>query len=207
MGLWVLITPSINIPCHSPQPRSPLQPRSRTPCPNPHHSKPKKKIQKHPQIPPFSSFSPTNPGLVSAPPLRAPARPFPSPAATWILDNRDFGEPTGPGGAPPTRGSPRSRESPHLPAAWVFLHVLARCMSKEGSRQWGGWWVEFKLNFPFGIGRTPLAASGTDPTWQGCRSHQTSAREDLKPSRGAVMILGFSMLKDHTPVAWRLPPF
>lgn len=186
MGLWVLITPSINAPSPSgnaglplPQPRAEIphplfrgQPRSRIPCPDPHHGKPKT-IQKRPQIPFFLLLFPhkssaSELGLSLTPHLRAPARPFPSPAATWSLDNRDSGKPIGPGGAPPRpEGAPKSRESPHLPAAWVFLHVLARCMSKEGSRQWGGWWVEFKLNFLFGVGRTPLAASGTDPTWPG----------------------------------------
>lgn len=155
MGLWVLITPSINAPSPSgnaglplPQPRAEIphplfwgQPRSRIPCPDPHHGKPKT-IQKRPQIPFFLLLFPhkssaSELGLSLTPHLRAPARPFPSPAATWSLDNRDSGKPIGPGGAPPTRRSPQIQGKPPPPRSLGFFACSSKVHVQGGESAMG----------------------------------------------------------------------
>lgn len=101
-----------------------------------------KTIQKRPQIPLFLLLSPhkssaSELGSSLTPHLPAPARPFPSPAATWSLDNRDSGKPSGPGGAPPTRGSPQIQGKPPRPRSLGFFACSSKVHVQGGESAMG----------------------------------------------------------------------
>lgn len=147
MGLWVLITPSINerplsvpgFPCHRPQPRSPSpfgdNLGAEFPAPIPTTANQKKNQSRNAPKFPFFLLFPPNPAprswaclcplLSELPPV--PSRPRLPPGA-WT---------SGIEGSPPSRGSPQIQGKPPPPRSLGFFACSSKVHVQGGESAMG----------------------------------------------------------------------